>query len=141
MTVGVGVVPTGPAEISLYYKEHNLRPTARFRRGGLRTDGFVSAYAPFGGGEMLTKPLAFAGSELVLNYATSAAGSLRVEVQDTEGRPLEGRSLADCGEIFGDEIERVVSWSGGSDVSDLAGTPVRLRLAMEEAHVYSLRFR
>ena len=141
MTVGVGVVPTGPAEISLYYKEHNLRPTARFRRGGLRTDGFVSAYAPFGGGELLTKPLAFAGSELVLNYSTSAAGSLRVEVQDTEGRPLEGRSLADCNEIFGDEIERVVSWSGGSDVSDLAGTPVRLRLAMEEAHVYSLRFR
>ena len=107
----------------------------------MRTDGFVSAYAPFGGGEVLTKPLTFAGSELVLNYSTSAAGSLRVEVQDAEGRAIEGRTLADCTEIFGDEIERVVSWSGGSDVSDQAGKPVRLRLALEEAHVYSLRFR
>ena len=141
MTVGVGVVPTGSAEISLYYKDHNLRPTARFRRGALRTDGFVSAYAPFGGGEVLTKPLTFAGRELVLNYATSAAGRLRVEVQDIEGRPLEGRSLSDSAEIFGDEIERVVRWSGGSNVSDLSGKPVRLRFAMEEAHVYSLRFR
>ena len=77
----------------------------------------------------------------MLNYSTSAAGSLRVEIQDVEGRPLEGRSLADSVEIFGDEIERVVSWSGGSDVSDLAGKPVRLRLALEEAHVYSLQFR
>ena len=58
-----------------------------------------------------------------------------------EGRPIEGRSLADSAETFGDEIERVVGWSGGSDVSDLAGKPVRLRLALEEAHVYSLRFR
>ena len=141
MTVGVGVVPTGPAEISLYYKEHNLRPTARFKRGSLRTDGFVSAYAPFGGGELLTKAFTFTGRELVLNYGTSAAGSLRVELQDSEGRPLEGRSLSDSTEIFGDEIERVASWAGGSDVSDLAGKPVRLLFALEEAHVYSLRFR
>ncbi len=141
MTAGVGVLPTGPAEMSLYYKERNLRPTARFRRGSLRTDGFASLYAPFGGGAALTRPLTFAGGELILNYATSAAGSLRVEVQDAEGRPIEGYSFAESEEIFGDEIERAARWAGGVGAGALAGRVVRLRFAMREAHVYSMRFR
>ena len=141
MTVGRGVVPTGPAEISLYYKEHNRRPSARFRRGSLRTDGFVSAHANFGGGELVTRPLTFSGDELVLNYSTSAAGGLRVEVQDADGRALDGYELEQSAEIFGDEIERVVRWRGGSDLGRLAGRPVRLRFAMREADLYSIRFR
>ena len=129
MTVGRGVVPTGPAEISLYYKEHNRRPSGRFRRGSLRTDGFVSAHATFGGGE------------LVLNYDTSVLGGLRVEVQDAEGRPIPGYTLDDSEEIWGDEIERVARWRGGSELGQLAGQTVSLRFAMKEADLYSLRFR
>ena len=141
MTVGSGVVPSGPAEISLYYKEHNLRPTARLRRGSLRTDGFVSVYAPFGGGELVTRPLTFSGNELVLNYSASVAGGLKVEIQDIEGRPLDGYQLEQCPEIWGDEIERVVSWRGESDLGGLAGRPVRLRFVMKETDLYSIRFR
>jgi hypothetical protein len=37
------------------------------------------------GGEFTTKPLRFEGSELELNFATSAAGSVRVEIQDEHG--------------------------------------------------------
>ena len=141
MTVGRGVVPTGPAEISLYYKEHHRRPSGRFRRGSLRTDGFVSAHATFGGGELVTKPLTFSGSELVLNYGTSVLGGLRVEVQDAEGRPIPGYTLDDSEEIWGDEIERVARWRGGSELGQLAGQTVSLRFAMKEADLYSLRFR
>ena len=43
--------------------------------------------------------------------------------------------------MVGDEAERAVSWTGGSDVSGLAGQPARLRFVMKEADVYSLRFR
>ena len=76
-----------------------------------------------------------------MNYATSAAGGVRVEVQDENGSPLPGYALGDCPEIIGDEIARIVSWKIGSNVSALAGRPVRLRFAMRDADLYSIRFR
>jgi len=141
MYIGVGVVPTSSTELSLYYLEHYKRPSCRLRRATLRTDGFVSVNAPYSGGELVTKPLTFEGRELVINYSTSAAGSLRVEIQDAAGQPLEGYRLSDSVEIFGDEIERVVTWQNGTDVAALAGQPVRLRLVMKDADLYSIRFR
>ena len=136
-----GILPTGKDELSLYYTEHYRHATARLRRASLRLDGFVSAGAPYRGGELVTKPLAFEGKELVLNYSTSAAGSIRVEILDAGGKPISGHALADCPEIYGDQIERVVSWKQGTDVSQLAGRPIRLRFAMADADLYSLRFR
>jgi len=135
-----GVVPTGPEEISVYYLQHYQHPSIYIRRGALRTDGFVSVNAPYAGGELLTKLFIFAGGSLRLNYSTSAAGSIRVEVRDDTGSPLAGLSLDRCDEMFGDEIERVVSWGGKSDLSGLVGRPVRLRFAMRDADLYSLRF-
>lgn len=90
---------------------------------------------------MLTKPLVFSGKELEINYSTSAAGRVLVEIQDAEGKPIEGFSLADCPQIVGDEIEHVVAWKNGADVGRLAGKPVRLRFVMQDADLYSLRFR
>jgi hypothetical protein len=138
--IGVGVVPTAPGEMSVYYNEHNHHSTGRLRRGTLRTDGFVSVNAPFSGGELVTRPLTFEGRELVINYSSSVAGAIRVEMLDIEGRPIDGHKLSDSVEIYGDEIERVVAWQGGSDVSTLAGKPVRLRFAMKDADLYSVRF-
>ena len=126
------VVPTGPGEMSIY---------VRGRRYALRTDGFVALNAPYAGGETLTHPLVFAGQQLTLSYATSASGALRVELQDAESHALPGHALDDCPAIVGNEIEHVVSWRGGSDLSALAGTPVRLRLVLQDADIYSLRFR
>ena len=44
-------------------------------------------------------------------------------------------------EQIGDEIERVVKWKSGREVREWAGQPVRLRFAMHDADLYSLRFR
>jgi len=104
-------------------------------------DGFVSVHADYSGGEFTTKPLIFEGKELVMNYSTSAVGSVRVEIQDQEGTLIPGFTLADCPEIYGDAIEEVVQWKGGSDVSALAGQVVRLRFVMKDADLYALRFR
>jgi len=133
--------PGLPSELSIYSIEGYYEgKSCQMRRFTLRIDGFVSLHAPYKGGEMLTKPLKFAGNELVINYATSAAGSVRVEIRDAKGKPIPGYSLRECPEIFGDEIEHVVAWKKGSDVSKLAGKPVRLRFVMKDADVYSLRF-
>ena len=76
-----------------------------------------------------------------MNFSTSIAGSVRVEIQDASGKPISGYALADCPEIFGDHLERVVAWKGGTDVSKLAGSSVRLRFVMRDADLYSIRFR
>ena len=107
----LGVVPTGSAEMSLYKQAHYAQPTCHLLRYTLRTDGFASVNAPYRGGEFITKALSFAGRELVLNVSTSAAGSVRVEIQDAEGQPLPGYTLAEAVEIIGDSIERVVAWN------------------------------
>jgi hypothetical protein len=136
-----GVIPTGPHEISFFVQRHYGQKSAFLERMTLRTDGFVSVSAPFDGGEFVTKPLTFSGSQLELNVSTSAAGSLRVEIQDATGSPIPGFSLADCGEVIGDEISRVIQWQQGTDLSPLAGKPIRLRFALQDADLYSMQFR
>ncbi len=136
----LGVVPTGPTEMSLYKQAHYAQRDAHIIRYTLRTDGFASVNAPYRGGELLTKPLKFGGRELVVNFATSAAGSLKVELQDANGKALPGFALAEASEQIGDDIARVVRWKTGADVSRLAGEVVRLRVVMKDADLYSLRF-
>ena len=130
-----------PNELSLYANEgHWTGNSSVLRRYTLRLDGFVSAQAPMSGGELITKPLRFHGSKLVLNFAASAAGSLRVEIQDEQGKPLPGFALEDCPPLFGDTIERTVTWTKGHDVSLLASQPVRLRFALQDADVFAFQF-
>jgi hypothetical protein len=81
-----------------------------------------------------------------------------VEVQDGDGKPIAGFRLQECDEIFGDELERVVTWrKGHSDVltndrkeipnksSDLgralAGRVIQLRFVMMSADLYAFRIR
>ncbi|MBI4340532.1 MAG: hypothetical protein HY680_11365, partial [Chloroflexi bacterium] len=66
---------------------------------------------------------------------------VRVEIQDADGRPIPGYALEEGSELYGDEIEGVVPWRDGPDVSALAGRPVRLRFALKDADLYALRFR
>ena len=131
-----------PDEISLFVTEAFLRSgPSHLRRYTLRVDGFVSACAPLSGGELLTRPLVFSGSELVVNYATSAAGSLQVEIQDAQGVPLPGLALHDSEVMYGDSLEQPMLWRGNPALGALAGTPIRLRFALGDADLFSFRFR
>ena len=143
-----GIVSTADDEISLYVERHRAAPTNHLQRLVLRTDGFVSVHAGYFGGEMITKPLLFEGDDLVLNFATSAAGSIRIEIQDAHGRPCPGLALEDSPLLWGDEIEHVVRWKrthpkavAARPLAHLAGQPVRLRVVMKDADLYSLKFR
>ena len=134
-------LPTAPKELSIFTSEGYYRGEAsRLRRFTLRVDGFVAANAPLKGGELITRPFTFAGGALSLNTSTSAAGSVRVEIQDCDGKALKGHTLGDCDEIYGDYLDRIVTWKGTADVSGLAGRPVILRFALSDADLYSLQF-
>lgn len=156
--MGRGILQTSPTELSLYYNENYGHPTARVRRATIRPDGFVSVHAPWEGGEFTTKPFVLEGDELEINYSTSVAGFVRVEILDADGNPIPGFRAEDCYEIFGDELDRTVVWKKGhADILDenhvekpispanvsfaLGGQVVRLRFVMKAAHLYSFRFK
>lgn len=134
------VVQTGPAEMSLYANCNYAQTTAELRRFSLRLDGFASIQAGYDGGRVLTKPLKFKGKQLLINFATSAAGSVKVEIQDADGRPIPGFTLADSNKTIGNEIERAVSWKGKTDLASLAGRPIRLLFELKDADVFAFRF-
>jgi len=130
-----------PNELSLYASEsYWTGKGSALRRYSLRLDGFVSISAPMSGGELSTKLLTFEGARLRTNFASSATGGMRVEIQDESGEPVPGFTLADCSPVFGDSHDRVISWKGGSDVGKLAGKAVRLRIELKDADLYSLQF-
>ena len=167
--VATGIVPTGEDEISVYLLEHVRLPTARLRRLTLRPDGFVSLNASAKGGEIVTKPFVFEGSQLLVNYSTSAAGSLRVEILDASGQPIPGYALKDSADLFGDTVRQRVNWDNqdwdvgeswprdtnrivarldqnrrqanlGWSVKSLAGRTVRLRFVLKDADLYAFQF-
>lgn len=135
-----GLYDNGRGEWSLYISEHYRHDDHRIRRLAVRQHGFASVHAGAKPGEFTTHPLTFAGRRLLLNYATSAAGTVQVEIQDTDGQPIRGFSLAESAALFGDELAAVASWKGGHELTTLAGKPVRLRVRMQDADLFALRF-
>lgn len=135
-------LPGAENELSLYASEGGWTGNSNaIRRYSLRLDGFVSIRGGWKGGELITRPLKFSGSKLELNFATSAVGSILVEIQDAGGKPIPGYSLADCEEVFGDSTARNVQWKKqGTDVSSIAGQTVKLRFVLKDADLYSLKF-
>ena len=136
----LGVVQTGPSEMSVYMNADYAQPSAHLRRFSMRLDGFASMHAGADGGSWTTKPLVFAGDRLELNFATSAAGEILVELQDETGSPIDGFTFGDAVPTIGNEIERTVRWKGGPDLGALAGRPVRLSFRMADADLFAFRF-
>jgi hypothetical protein len=134
-----GILQLSPNEFSMYITEHYEWPDHRLRRLTIRRHGFASAHAGAAGGEFTTHPLTFSGKNLILNYATSAAGAIQVEVQDDQGKAIPGYSLADMKPLFGDELDAVIHWKAGSDLSALIGKPVRFRFVLKDADLFALR--
>jgi hypothetical protein len=130
-----------PREMSLYATEaYFTQNFSRLRRYTLRIDGFVSAHAKHDQGELVTKPLVFQGKRLSVNFAASAAGFAKIELRDADGKPIPGFTEADADVLCGDSLDRTASWKGNRDVSSLAGKPIRMRLVLSEADVYSWKF-
>ncbi len=134
-------LPGASDELSIYASESGWHGDSNaLRRYTLRLDGFVSVNAPMKGGELTTRAVIFSGEELELNFSTSAAGSLQVEIQDKDGKAIDGFAIEDCHEVFGDSTARTVSWKNDASVKSLIGKPVRLRFLLKDADLYSYRF-
>jgi hypothetical protein len=128
-------------ELSVYATEaYYTGPGGRLRRFVYRLDGFAALHTGSDGGEAITRPIRFQGQKLVVNFRTTRAGSVRVELRDASGLPLPGFALSDSRALSGDEVAATVSWAKGSDLGRLAGEPVSIRFFLEDADVFSFRF-
>lgn len=135
-------------EMWIYYSGRGSRHNDEVRDGWntglfraiLRRDGFVSADASLSGGEFVTPPLVFDGQALELNVDCGGGGWLLVELQDEEGRPVEGYTLKTCETIVANAIKAGVSWQGAGRRIPTDRGPLRLRVVMRSAKLYSFRF-
>ncbi len=139
MAHGLLQLPGQDRELSVYATEaYYAGPASRLRRFTFRTDGFVSVHAGESASEFLTKSFTFSGGQLKVNYATMKGGSVRIEVQNDAGKPLSEFGLADCALLTGDSIEQKVEWK--SSIATLQNRPIRLRVVMRNADLYSMQF-
>lgn len=137
-----GILETSPEEFSIYVMEHYEWDDCCARRFSIRRHGFASVNAPYAGGKFVTKPFIFTGKELHLNYATSAAGHIRVGIVDDGTRwPACDFSTEDCDIIYGNDLDRVVTWKGSSDLSQFEGKAIRLRFDMKDADLFAIQFK
>jgi hypothetical protein len=136
--VATGILQTAPDELSIFVSRHYTYPSAYLERMTLRVDGFVSVHAGYHGGGFTTKPFIFDGHKLVLNYATSAVGSIRWEFLDGNGNPFPGFGFEQTQLLSGDEIEHVIEIKAPQH---LETRPLRLHFLLKDADLYSLQIR
>ena len=126
----------GDDELSIFtFDRHWSGQASNLNRYRLRQDGFVSRRATYAGQKVVTRPLVFAGSEMLVNFSTSARGRMFVTVKDETGRSISSV------EMFGDKVDRPVDFASGGKVADFAGRPVVVEFDMSDADLYSFRFR
>jgi hypothetical protein len=131
---------TDDEHFSFYVTEHYRWDSISLRRYTVRKHGFASLHAGYKAGEVVTRPVRFSGSRLLLNYATSAVGAIRVEMLDEAMQVIPGFSMDEMQPLFGDELESEVRWLSGASLEQLAGKEVRMRIALQDADLYALRF-
>ncbi len=148
---------------------HTARDNDRTRRRAVyrliqRLDGFVSIDSPYDRyATIVSKPVTFTGNRLVLNINTDAQGYAYVAFLDEDGKPIEGYTMEESVMINGNHTNIEVEWikSGlhyladadsnphdfasrvevSSDVSELAGRPVRVKIQMRGSKLYALQFK
>ncbi|MEW5979563.1 MAG: hypothetical protein AB1898_27515 [Acidobacteriota bacterium] len=144
--VTTGMIRRGN-ELWIYYTglpERHLSPNVKwesiFARAIYRLDGFVSADAEFDGGELITRPLMFGGSNLELNLDTSAGGWAHVELQNESGQPIPGYTLKDAEKLNGNSVSMKANWGARLDLRELIGKPVRVRFVLRNCKFYAFQF-
>ena len=83
-------------------------------------------------GELKSKPIQLkdAGLRLYLNTtgATQAGDEIKVELQDIQGRPIQGFTLTDCDNVTQDSTGIPVTWRGRASLDSLGGQTIHVRI-------------
>jgi len=117
----------------------------------LRRDGFVSldhpgperrverlttGPHPLPPGTVITRPVRFSGNHLFVNVA-AAAGELRAEVLDVNGRTIAPYGSASCVPVRGDSTCARVTWTSAADLSAVSNRAVRFKFTVTNGSLYA----
>jgi len=136
-------------ELWMYYAGYDHAHGRYYERGPrsgavgmvrIRLDGFVSQDAGWSGGNLMTVPLNFDGSRLQVNMDANAGGSLKVELLDEAKKPIPGHTKEDADALWGNDVQKTVTWNGQSDVSALRGKTVHLNFIGRGVKLYAFQF-
>ncbi len=113
----------------------------------LPRDGFISLESGrLEPSFVTTRTFTFSGSQLHLNVRSAlqqwGAGPCEVSVEllDERHAPLPGFTMAEADVVTKTGVNRLISWNGRSDVSSLAGRPIRLKIRFKNAKLYAFQF-
>jgi hypothetical protein len=102
----------------------------------LRRDGFASMNASTTPGTLTTRPVSFTGKHLFVNL-DAPEGTLRVEILDDAGRPIEPFTQDNCEPVVGNATRASVRWRKAEDLSSLAGRAVQFRFTLKNGKLYA----
>ena len=129
----VNDLPHAPNELSMYaFDYHWAMVATHLRRYTIRVDGFVSYNATYDPCKVVLEPFVFTGDTLSINFATSAAGYVKIRLRG-------GDTTLESIELFGDSLDRAVEFKEGGPAA-LSGKPVEMEIAMSDADIYSFQF-
>lgn len=101
----------------------------------LRRDGFASMNAQ-GEGALTTRPVVFSGRHLFVNV-DAPGGKLLAQAVGIDGKPIAPFTFENCEGVRGDTTIGQIKWKGGSDLTALAGKPVRFEFKLERGKLYA----
>ena len=155
ISVAPGLVPIDDATWALYYRsgdgphggshpiELDYEPESRVGRVTFKRDRVIGIEGNTAGGHFSLRPLAFAGSRLVINAEpTGPDPEIRVQLVSSESHdPIEGYTFDCCAPISADGLDLPVSWNGSETIADaLSRESLRLHFQIRSMRVYAFQF-
>ena len=124
------------------YKMMNDEKRINYRLGlaTVKRGRLVGYHAPPEAGdkaELLTRPFVLDKPQLRIN-ADAAKGEVRAALTTEDGTPIHKCSIGECQPIRQDGLALPIRWRRRSDLSDLVGKKVRLRMRAKNATRYGL---
>ncbi len=140
---GDGVVPLGNDTYGVpccgFKATHNdytpLQHEGEYFWAMWKKDRFIGIEAE-GTGYFATDSFTHSASALHVNVDTEYAGMVKVQLSDGAAA-IPGYSFADCDPIMGDNIDKVVSWKGSTDITATRGKSVVVEFSMQQAKVFA----
>lgn len=102
----------------------------------LRLDGYASLQPEEADGMVVTKPFQLKGANVAVN--ADIKGTLKLEALDENDKPIDGFTAEESKPITGDHLRAKAMWASKSDMNELLGHQIKLKIALEDAQLYSI---
>jgi len=121
----------------------------KYPRGGYRSEPgmlvwpkgrLVGIESPVVGEFATTRFLLPTGEKIKINALTQRTGHIKVELVESNGKPIEGYTFEESDPIIGDQHWTELTWNGKSKLPVEPGTPIWLRFKLSQAKIYGLEF-